>query len=200
MLVRVKTLLPLYNLGTLQGPPYVFATMILVIYSVQPDDVSPNFIADPTGWMSRLSIETIFVPKFYSEGGQKRENVKLVTNKQTCDSIVKWGIFSLFSTLKLPQHTYVVKFCWNITYKNVILQLWVQKTVELFKLLLRILLQMFAYRKQPGDCLYFLTILVKCFKWNSMINNTSLESLITETLISGLKFVLALSGSCRKLE
>ena len=64
---------------TIQGPPYVFATMILFMYSVQLDDASPNFAADSTGRMSKLSMEVSFVTKYYLKGGQKSENVKVVT-------------------------------------------------------------------------------------------------------------------------
>ena len=38
-----------------QGPPYVFATLILNEHTQPPDDASANFIPDSNNSMSRLS-------------------------------------------------------------------------------------------------------------------------------------------------
>ena len=41
----------------LQGPPYVFATLILNAHTQPPEDASANFIPDSNFLMSRLSNE-----------------------------------------------------------------------------------------------------------------------------------------------
>ena len=56
------------------------ATKILKIQSYTvPDNNPPKFIADSTSWTFKLSDEVSFIPEYPLEGGQKSQELKLIT-------------------------------------------------------------------------------------------------------------------------
>ena len=112
----------------LQGPPYVFATLILNV-QIQPlGDASANFISEYNYLMSRLSNEAQFVPQFNQKvvkrgktghpGVCKHEDI---TDKETIES------FDSFLDFKQQNHNLRVAFTTEFYQKGGLWQLQLKK-------------------------------------------------------------------------
>ena len=93
----------------LQGPPYVFATLILNAHTQPPEDASANFIPDSNYSMSRLSNEVQFLPQFNQKMVKrvKTGHPGVCTHEDICDQETN-EYFYTFSDFKLQNHNFSV--------------------------------------------------------------------------------------------